>query len=340
MSKFKRFLALAATILVLMSVLVVPVMAYTVVPEAGTRYQPLWNLTAVEVTYLSGQVALFDLPTDWFSNSQEIINLTIAYDDPNDDSNSLQLSNIMHGDISSSHSLRYAFMNFSSYNAVSMRFIFDDSLIPYTALRGDDYAISPMMIANDHITTDGRFNFAYGSFEKDSNTDSVIGRRYSSYGLTSIDNLYSGNDGPPNLEGDPVDTGFYCLTPNNSWIQFLSGFSPDLDKVGGLSGKYMHFYDMSCTVEMDGTLSGVNLYVPLIDSSLTTNYFDYISSVFPGYRIDTSTEGYSQLGDFLAGTLRGFINFQIMPGITVGDLFMCVIGISLVILFVKFFAGG
>lgn len=343
MIKIKRFLALLASILVLMSVLVVPVMAYTVVPEQGTRYQSLWNLTAVEVTYLSGQVALFDLPSDWFSNSQEIINLTISYDDPDGDPNNLQISNITHGDIGSSYNLRYARMKFFSYNATSMRFIFDDTLIPYTALGGSDYAISPMMIENTHVTTDGRFNFGYAYLT--TNEGQVVGRRYASYGNTSIDNLYGGNDGPPNIEGDPVDTGFFCLTPNNSWIHFFEGYSPFLDGSRGLSGEFMHFFNMDCTATFTSNVDGVYLYVPLIRSDLAVSFYDYIYATFPGYTVNTPDSGdswasFAKLGAFFTTVLGGFLSFEFFPGITLGILFVSILGLLLLIAFLRWFAGG
>lgn len=342
MTIIKRFCALFALILVLMSFIVMPVLAYTVVPEQGTRYQSLWNLTAVEVTYLSGQVAMFDLPVDWFSNSQEIVNLTISYTDPNDDPSNLQISNITHGDVGSSLNLRYARMQFSSYNATSMRFIFDDTLIPFTALGGYDYAISPMMIENTYITTDGRFNFGYGYFTVEEGN--VIGRRYASYGNTSIDNLLAGNDGPPNVDGDPVDTGFYCLTPNNSWIQYLAELSPVLD-TSTLDGQFMHFFNMECTAEFTSNVSGVYLYVPLIRSDLTVNFYDYIYSTFPGYTVnmpdaDDDWGGFSKIGLFLSTVLGGFLSFEFFPGVTIGILFVSILGLLLLIAFLRWFAGG
>lgn len=338
MTKFKRSAALIGSVMVLLCCLSSPVMAYDVLYDPGDGLRPLWNLSRVEVQYGDGgEVAVFEFPDDWFTNSEAISNVTIVYDDPNGDPHSLQFTSITHPSFETG--IYGVAFRFSSYNATSMTLFFDDVIIPYTDLGGENMNFRPVQIQMDGVTTDGRFNFGYGAFEYDPDGVTVIGRRYASYGLTSIDNLHEENDGPPTIEGDPVEGNYWCATPNNDWIHFLAGYSPTLDYAGGLSGKYLHFFDMSCTATITNR-SSLDVFIPLVKMDTYVSFYDYIRSVFPGYRIDISTEGYSQLGDFLAGTLHGFINFQIMPGISIGDLFMAVIGISLVILLVKYFAGG
>ena len=49
---------------------------------------------------------------------------------------------------------------------------------------------------------------------------------------------------------------------------------------------------------------------------------------------------FSGIGDFLVGTIGGFMAFELMPNISIGGILMFIIGISLFIAFIKFFAGG
>ena len=49
---------------------------------------------------------------------------------------------------------------------------------------------------------------------------------------------------------------------------------------------------------------------------------------------------FSGVGDFLIGTIGGFMAFELMPNISIGGIIMFIIGISLFIAFIKFFAGG
>jgi hypothetical protein len=319
-------------IVFILAATVLPVLAfdYNQIPST-TVYRPMWNLTHIRIN-VGSSAYLVELPTHWFKNSDIYSNSLVALH--LDDSS--QVLNIG-VDMSMIDTFKGVILSIPLSNADSVQFFYDDTIIPYTALGGGDEYFQPLMITGvtKPVSTSGRFNFAFGSFTYSKNGNYVIGRRYVNYGRQSINNLRELGDGSPSSVGPP--RGGYSLTPNNDWVQYLSGFSPELSSMG-LSGCYMHFFDMEASAVVTG-MDRLEVVVPLVEESFYVNFYNYIRATFPGYLLDEDSD-LSDIGTFLASSLGGFLDFEIMPNISIGDLFMTCVGIGLVVILLKFFSGG
>lgn len=329
MSKFKRFLALAAMILVFMSVLVVPVMAYTVVDGADTSsLVPLWNISRVEVFYLSGQVAAFDFPTDWFGSSEEVINLTIAYDDPNDDSNSLQFTNISHFDYQNGF---YAVsFNFPCGNATRIRFYYSDTYIPYRSLGSDPNDFIPFSVYGDDISVTFDYNFNSAHVVRDANNN-IVSRYNDPISFTDI-SYYSDSYG-------------YALVPYDSLINDSVVRANDL--ANGTTNYDRLLYFSNCFSEIvfnsPSSSQSLSFRMPLIDYSESLTGSSWIYYNLPrdiSYIPDDEFTPLSGIGTFLSTVLGGFLAFEFFPGFSVGVLFVSILGILCIIAFLRWFAGG
>lgn len=327
-----KILTVVFCIVILASVLAVPALAFDYSSSPSTTvYRPMWNLTHIRIN-VGSSAYLLELPTHWFKNSDIYSNSLVALH--LDDSS--QVVNIG-VDMSMIDSLQGVILSIPLSNADSVQFYYDDTIIPYTALGGGDEYFQPLMITalTKPVSTTGRFNFGFGLFTYSEDGSSIIGRRYVNYGRQSINNLRELGDGAPSSVGPA--RGGYALTPNNDWVQYLSGMSPEL-RSNGLTGRYMHFYDMEASAVVTG-MDRLEIVIPLVEESEYVNFYNYIRANFPGYLINEDPD-FAGIGDFLRSSLSPFLAFELLPGISIGTIFMTIIGLGLVSILLKFFAGG
>lgn len=328
----KKFFAILFTILIFSLSFCLPAFALTVDTSAsGTQLKPLYNLQSIELTMVDGSHMLFEIPLDWYSNSDEIQNIVISLNGVNDEQYFLNFANISVVDFGNYYRLNFTL---SIYKCSSIVLHYNSSFIPYSTLGGSDFDFPPVLLEKQsYLSTSGSFTskgilFDPGGTVEGSSIPSPSRLMYRGVDYLTFSDLEN-------------DNGSFLLSPGDDFIQN----SYDIMHSNGLylNGSLNTINIVPFDVIVNSTSNGSSVFdfsIPLIEVDTSgSSAEDYLFSNLYLLNAGVPVE-YGGLGEFLAVSLDSFLSFEFAPGFSLGALFIAIVGLLSVIAFLKWFAGG
>lgn len=330
MTKFKRAAALIGAVMVLVCCFSFPVMASDQAPSfTDSMLYSYWNIQTINVVYKDGSVAVFDFPRFLLYDgvTKQVSQYLVS-----DTGDLLTLNIILYGDRDSaqpSTSFDHV-LNFDKPIA-SATFNFGDTFIPYDYLSG---VTPPPSVALTYFNGSSLVNLP-GSFSK------ITGTYYNFHPTYFYD-----DDG--RIVGRTPQRTYGTF--DNSYVTTVGrDIAPDpFNFIHNYPGEDRIVYFPNCTSFVSFAGDGVTKFALLLDyceyEVSSTNQSEYDASkfmfkYFPAYE-NVDWGDISDIPAFLTTVFGGFFNFEFVPGLSLGALFLGLLGLLGVIAFLRWFAGG